>query len=57
MKNENEQLTALLERMSVNNENQIQQIDAMSYEIDTMKDKIGQLKAENQQLKVRKRIT
>ena len=52
--------------MSVNNKNQIQQINFQSSEIDTMrdeniqlkvnndkqKDEIGQLRAENQQLKV-----
>ena len=52
MKDENKQLTALLEKMSVNNENQIQRFDAMNCEIDTLKDKIRQTTAENQQLKV-----
>ena len=52
MKDENEKLTALLEKMSVNNKNQVQQIDAVNCEIDTMKDNIRQLKSENQQLKV-----
>ena len=50
MKDEIKQLTStLLNKMAVNNENQIQQ---MSSEIATMKDEIGQLKTENQQLKV-----
>ena len=52
MKDENKQLTALLEKMSVNNKNQIQRFDAMNCEIDTLKDKIRQTTAENQQLKV-----
>ena len=49
MKDENKQLTTLLDKMAVNNENQIQQ---MSSEIATMKDENKQLKTEIQQLKV-----
>ena len=44
-KDEIEQLTALLNKMAVNNESQIQQINSLSSEI-------AQLKTENQQLKV-----
>ena len=52
MKDENKQLTTLLDKMAVNNENQIQQINSQSSEIATMKDEIGGLRTENQQLKV-----
>ena len=51
-KDEIGQLTTLLDKMAVNNENQIQQINSQSSEIDKMEVKIGQLKEENQQLKV-----
>ena len=58
-KDEIGQLTTLLDKMAVNNENQIQQINSQSSEIDTMRDEIGQLrtevdmiKAENVQLKI-----
>ena len=44
-KDEIGQLTTLLDKMAVNNENQIQQINSQSSEI-------AQLKTENQQLKV-----
>ena len=45
MKDQIGQLTTLLDKMAVNNENQIQQINYQSSEI-------AQLKTENQQLKV-----
>ena len=45
MKDENKQLTTLLNKMAVNDENQIQQINSQSSEN-------AQLKTENQQLKV-----
>ena len=45
MRNEIRQLTSLLDKMSVNNENQMQQINSQSSEI-------AQLRSENQQLKV-----
>ena len=51
-KDEIGQLTTLLDKMAVNNENQIQQINSQSSEIEKMEVKIGQLKEENQQLKV-----
>ena len=44
-KDEIGQLTTLLDKMAVNNENQIQQINCQS-------SKIAQLRTENQQLKV-----
>ena len=46
-KDDNKQLTTLLNKMAVNNENQIQQINSLSSEIANI-----QLKAEVQQLKV-----
>ena len=59
MKNEIEQLTTLLNKVAVNNENQMQQINFQSSEIYTIRDEIEQLrteadmiKAENIQLKV-----
>ena len=52
MKDENKQLTNLLENMSVTNESQVQQFNVMSCEMETMKDNLRQLKSENQQLKV-----
>ena len=52
MKDENKQLTTLLDKMAVNNENQIQQINSQSRENATMKDENKQLKTEIQQLKV-----
>ena len=51
-KDEIGQLITLLDKMAVNNENQIQQINSQSSEIDTMRDEIGQLRTENQLLKV-----
>ena len=65
MKDENMQLTILLDKMAANNENQIQQINFMSSENATvknenkqlrtdnaaMKDKIEQLKNENHKIK------
>ena len=51
-KDEIGQLTTLLDKMAVNNENQIQEINSQSSEIDTMRDEIRQLRTENQQLKV-----
>ena len=53
-KDEIGQLTTLLDKMAVNNQNQIQQINSQSSEIEKMEVKIGQLKEENQQLKVDK---
>ena len=52
MKDEKKQLTTLLDKMAVNNENQIQQINAQSSEIITLKDENKQLKTDIQQLKV-----
>ena len=52
MKDENKQLTTLLDKMAVNNENQIQQMNSQSSEIATMKDENKHLKTEIQQLKV-----
>ena len=51
-KDEIRQLTTLLDKMAVNNENQIQQINSQSSEIATVKDENKQLKTEVQQLKV-----
>ena len=51
MKDENKQLTTLLDKMAVNNENQIQQINSQSSEIATMKDENKQLKTENDTIK------
>ena len=51
-KDEIKQLTALLNKMAVNNENQIQQINSQSKEIVTVKDENKQLKTEIEQLKV-----
>ena len=53
MKDEIGQLTTALDKMAVNNENQIQQINSQSSEIATMKDENRQLKAENVKLKAR----
>ena len=52
LRDETKQLTTLLDKMAVNNENQIQQINFQSSEIATMKDENKQLKTEVQQLKV-----
>ena len=52
MKDENKQLTTLLDKVAVNNENQIQQINFQSSKIATMKDENKQLRTEIQQLKV-----
>ena len=51
-KDENKQLTTLLNKMAVNNHNQIQQINSQSSEIATMKDENKQLKTENDMIKV-----
>jgi len=52
MKDENKQLTTLLDKMAVNNENQIQQINSQNSEIGALKDENKQLKTDVQQLKV-----
>ena len=51
MKDEIGQLTTALDKMAINNENQIQQINSQSSEIATMKDENKQLKAENNMIK------
>ena len=51
VKDENKQLTTLLDKIAVNNENQIQQINSQSSEIAKIKDKIEQLKTENDLIK------
>ena len=52
MKDEVKQLTALLDKMAVNNQKQMQQINSQSSEIETLKEGIAQLRTENQQIKV-----
>ena len=52
MNDENKQLTVLVDKMAVNNDNQMQQINLMSNENATIKDEIEQLKTEVRQLKV-----
>ena len=44
MKDENIQLTTLLDKMAVNNENQMQQINSQSSEIVQLKTEVQQLK-------------
>ena len=51
-KDEIGQLTTLLDKMVVNNENQMQQINSQSNEIDIIRDENKQLRTEVQQLKV-----
>ena len=51
MKGENKQLTTLLDKMAVNNENQIQQINSQGIEIAAMKDENKHLKTENDALR------
>ena len=51
MKGENKQLTTVLEKFDVNNDNQIRQINSQSSEIATMKDESKQLKTENDAMK------
>ena len=52
MKDEINQLTSLLGKMTVNNENQREQIDTQSSTIETIQDENKQLKAEIKQLKI-----
>jgi len=63
LKDENKQLTSLLEKMAVNNEIQMQQINSQSSEIGTLKDEniqlkteIDMIKDENTQLKVENNV-
>ena len=51
MKDEIRQLTTLLDKMAVNNQNQMQQINSQSSEIAAMKDESKQLKTENDMIK------
>ena len=51
MKDENEQLTALLNKMAINNQSQIEQINSLSRENATMKDENKQLRSENFMIK------
>ena len=51
-KDENKQLTTLLDKMAVNNQNQIQQINSQSSEIMQLRTKVDMTKAENIQLKI-----
>ena len=53
MKNEIVQLTTLLNKVAVNNENQMQQIDFQSNEIYTIRDEIEQLRTEVDMIKAR----
>ena len=50
-KNDIGQLTTLLDKMAVNNENQIQQINSQSSEIVQLRTEVDVIKAENLQLK------
>ena len=50
-KDEIEQLTTLLDKMAVNNQNQIQQINTQSSEIVQLRTEVDVIKAENIQLK------
>ena len=53
VKDKNKQLTTLLDKMAVNNENQIQQINSQSSEIAKIKDEIERLKTENDIIKAK----
>ena len=51
MKDENKQLTALLNKMAINNQSQIEQINSVNSENATMKDENRQLRSENFMMK------